>query len=66
MKLPAVITQSAVTPRSMMSVNVLRNDEANTAAALTRATPIISAATVAEVRRGARPAFSVASWPGAL
>ena len=41
-----------------------RSDEANTAAALTRATPIISAAAVADVRRGARPAFSLASLPG--
>ncbi len=56
-----VTTQSAVTPRSIAAVNVFRSDEANTAAALTRATPIINAATVADVRRGARPAFSEAS-----
>ena len=47
-------------------MNVDRSDEANTAAALTRATPIISAAAVADVRRGARPAFSRASMPGVL
>ena len=65
-KPPAVTTQSAVTPRFIAFSNVLRNEAANTAEALTRATPIISAATVADVRRGARPAFSEASWPGAL
>ena len=47
-------------------MNVSRIDDANTAAALTRATPIISAAAVADVRRGARPAFSRASVPGVL
>ena len=48
-----------------MPTNVERSDEANTAAALTSATPIISAAAVADVRRGARPAFSRARMPGA-
>ena len=48
-----------------MPRNVERSDEANTAAALTSATPIISAAAVADVRRGARPAFSRARMPGA-
>ena len=47
-------------------MNVERNDDANTAAALTRATPIISAAADADVRRGARPAFSRARTPGVL
>ena len=47
-----------------MPTNVERSEEAKTAAALTSATPIISAAAVAEVRRGARPAFSRASTPG--
>ena len=49
-----------------MSENVWRSDAAKTDAALTRATPIISAAAVAEVRRGDRPAFSRASTPGVL
>ena len=44
-------------------MNVSRSDDANTDAALTSATPIISAAAVADVRRGARPAFSRASCP---
>jgi hypothetical protein len=55
-----------LTLRSRISVNVDRNDEANTVAALTRATPIISAEADAEVRRGERPAFSRASTPGVL
>ena len=45
-------------------MNVARSDDANTAAALTSATPIINAAAVADVRRGARPAFSRARTPG--
>ena len=52
-------------PRSMALTNVSRSDAAKTDAALTSATPIISAAAVAEVRLGARPALSRASWPGA-
>ena len=56
--------KSAFTESSRISANVARSDEANTAAALTRATPIISAAAVADVRRGERPAFSWASLPG--
>ena len=47
-------------------MNVERSDEAKTAAALTSATPIIRAAADADVRRGARPAFSLASTPGVL
>ena len=49
----------------MALTNVSRSDAAKTDAALTSATPIISAAAVAEVRLGARPALSRASWPGA-
>ena len=60
----SVMMKSAFTESSRISENVARSDEANTAAALTRATPIISAAAVADVRRGERPAFSWASFPG--
>ena len=49
-----------------MSVNVARSDDANTAAALTRATPIISAEALEDVRRGARATLSRASTPGTL
>ena len=49
-----------------MSVNVARSDEANTAAALTSATPIISAEALEDVRRGARATLSRASTPGTL
>ena len=48
-----------------MRPNVSRNDDANTDAALTSATPIISADAVRAVRRGEREAFSRASRPGA-
>ena len=48
----------------MISSTVWRIDAAITEARVTRVTPIISAAAVAEVRRGVRMAFSCASLPG--
>ena len=47
-------------------MKLARSDEANTAAALTRATPIISAEALDDVRRGARATFWRASAPGVL
>ncbi len=43
-----------------------RSEDANTAAALTSATPIISADALDDVRRGARATLSRASLPGVL
>ena len=47
-------------------MKLARSDAANTAAALTSATPIIRAAALDEVRRGARATLSRASTPGVL
>ena len=49
-----------------MSTKLARSDDANTAAALTSATPIISADALDDVRRGDRATFSRASAPGTL
>ena len=45
--LEGVTSRSAVTPRSRTSTNVVRSDAAKTEAALTSATPIMSAEAVA-------------------
>ncbi len=57
-------TKSAVIAPATVLATLAFSDEPSTVTALIRATPIISAAAVAAVRRGLRTAFSRPSRPG--